>query len=86
MDLPGNGTKVRITLEQDEGGKNDVVFCLADGSQLKLSPQQARLLATELIVAVNRAELRSLKRSPTLSRTPRVASADINLFKPKLAK
>lgn len=87
MDLPSNGTKLKITLEQDEGGRNKVVFCLANGSEMKLSPQQARLLATELIVAVNRAEVRrSLTRSPNLSRKPGAGGDDIDLFQPELAK
>jgi hypothetical protein len=87
MDLPSNGTKVKITLEEDEEGKNKVVFCLANGNEMKLSPQQARLLATELIVVVNRAEVRrNLKRSANVSRKPGAAADDIDLIQPELAK
>ena len=87
MDLPSNGTKLKITLEEFDGGKNNVVFRLGDGSEMKLSPQQARLLATELIVAVNRAEVRrSLTRSPNLARKPGPAGDDLDLFQPEPAK
>jgi hypothetical protein len=88
MDLPSNGGNVRITLEEDEGGKNKVVFSLANGSEMKLSPAQARLLATELIVVVNRAEVRrSLRRSPNVSDKPGASSGDdIDLFQPEFSK
>ncbi|OYY95324.1 MAG: hypothetical protein B7Y41_02130 [Hydrogenophilales bacterium 28-61-23] len=51
------------------------------GSSLTLTPSQARVLATELIAAVNRAEVKnSLKTSPNLWRRqgvtqPRLATA-----------
>lgn len=58
-----NGNTVNITLEE-ESGKEQIVFSVESGSVLKLTPYQARVLATELIVAVNRAEVRgNLKRS-----------------------
>ncbi len=67
----GNGKTVNITLEEDEGGKDQVVFSLDSIGQLKLTPYQARVLATELIMAVNRAEVRgNLKRSHNFSRMP----------------
>ncbi len=58
-----NGSAVSISLEEDESGKDQVVFSVDSGGVLKLTPYQARVLATELIVAVNRAEVRgNLKR------------------------
>jgi hypothetical protein len=51
------------------------------GTSLTLTPSQARILATELIAAVNRAEVKSsLKTSPNLWRRqgearPRLATA-----------
>ncbi|MGA7949254.1 MAG: hypothetical protein WCA45_03725 [Thiobacillaceae bacterium] len=69
-----NGKTVNITLEEDEGGKDQVVFSLDSIGQLKLTPYQARVLATELIMAVNRAEVRgNLKRSHNFSRMPEQA-------------
>ena len=66
-----NGNTVAITLEEDAAGKDQVVFSLDSSSQLKLTPYQARVLATELIMAVNRAEVRgNLKRSHNFSRMP----------------
>lgn len=61
-----------IRLEEDETGQNQVVIkikALAD-SELVLSSQQARVVATELIMAANRAEVReNLKRKEHLVRS-----------------
>lgn len=61
-----------IRLEEDETGQNQVVIkikALAD-SELALSSQQARVVATELIMAANRAEVReNLKRKEHLVRS-----------------
>lgn len=60
-----------IRLEEDATGKNQVVVrikTLAD-SELELTSQQARVIATELIMAANRAEVReNLKRKEHLVR------------------
>lgn len=66
-----NGAAVSINLEEDASGKDRVVFAVSNGAcELKLSPHQARVLATELIMAVNRAEVRgNLRRSHNLSRS-----------------
>lgn len=66
-----NGTAVIISLVEDNGGKDRVAFTLSNGEcDLKLSPHQARVLATELIMAVNRAEVRgNLRRSQNLARS-----------------
>jgi hypothetical protein len=81
-----NGNKVDITLEEDEGGKDQIVFTLDEINQIKLTPHQARVLATELIMAVNRAEVRgNLKRSHNFSRKPE-ASTGSGLFQQAFAK
>lgn len=60
---PGN--TLEINLKEDAQGRDRVVLALqSQGCALDLTPHQARVLATELIMAVNRAEVRSnLKRS-----------------------
>lgn len=79
-------SNVAITLEEDEGGKDQVVFSLNDDRQMKLTPHQARVLATELIMAVNRAEVRgNLKRSHNFSRKAEVAAGG-GLFQQAFAK
>lgn len=61
-----------IRLEEDATGKNQVVIkikALAD-SELNMTSQQARVVATELIMAANRAEVReNLKRKEHLVRS-----------------
>ena len=61
-----------IRLAEDDTGKNQVVIkikALAD-SELSLTSQQARVIATELIMAANRAEVReNLKRKEHLVRS-----------------
>lgn len=64
-------TPVRVVLTTSEEGQERVVITLegAVGSTLALTPSQARALATDLITAVNRAEVKaSLKVSPNLWR------------------
>lgn len=61
-----------IRLEEDATGKNSVVIkinaALTNG-ELELTSQQARVIATELIMAANRAEVReNLKRKEHLIR------------------
>ena len=65
---PGNA--LDITLKEDAQGRDRVVVTLeAHGCALNLTPHQARVLATELIMAVNRAEVRSnLKHSQNMVR------------------
>ncbi|MGE5319316.1 MAG: hypothetical protein ACM3KD_03975 [Hyphomicrobiaceae bacterium] len=54
---PGNA--LDITLKEDAHGRDRVVVTLqAYGYELNLTPHQARVLATELIMAVNRSEVR----------------------------
>jgi len=80
-----NGTAVTISLVEDNGGKDRVAFTLSNGEcDLKLSPHQARVLATELIMAVNRAEVRgNLRRSQNLSRN---LDSGRNVFQQAFAK
>ena len=55
---PGN--TLEINLKEDSQGRDRVMLALqAHGCVLDLTPHQARVLATELIMAVNRAEVRS---------------------------
>jgi len=55
---PGN--MLEINLKEDSQGRDRVMLALeAQGCVLDLTPHQARVLATELIMAVNRAEVRS---------------------------
>ena len=64
-------TAFDIRLEEDATGKNQVVVkikALAD-TELGMTSQQARVVATELIMAANRAEVReNLKRKEHLVR------------------
>lgn len=64
------GDALSITLQADEQGRDSVVLALqAQGCELSLTPHQARVLATELIMAVNRAEVRNnLKNSQNMVR------------------
>ncbi|HYP67764.1 MAG TPA: hypothetical protein VEP67_05860 [Thiobacillaceae bacterium] len=60
--------KVNVSLEEDAAGK-ELVVCDLGTRQIRLSPQEARILATQLVVAVNRAEVRiNLKHGHKLSR------------------
>lgn len=54
-----NGSTLEINLKEDSHGRDRVMLTLGQGCTLDLSPHQARVLATELIMAVNRAEVRS---------------------------
>jgi len=79
--------KMDVSLITSNDGSDRIAINIAsalqseDFSSLTLTPSQARILATELISAVNRAEVkRSLKTSPNLWRRqgearPRLASA-----------
>lgn len=64
-------TQVQVILTTSEDGQDRVTLTL-DGAAvpgLALTPSQARALATELITAVNRAEVKAnLKVSPNLWR------------------
>jgi hypothetical protein len=64
-------TKVQVSLTTTEDGQDRVAVSLGglDAAALSLTPSQARALATDLITAVNRAEVKAnLKVSPNLRR------------------
>lgn len=65
---PGN--TLDISLKEDAHGRDRVEVTLqSPGCALTLTPHQARVLATELIMAVNRAEVRNnLKHSQNMVR------------------
>jgi hypothetical protein len=54
-----NGTSLDITLEVNVFGEDQILFSLDSGGQLTLTPQQARLLATKLVMLISRAETRN---------------------------
>ena len=66
---PGN--TLDLSLKEDAQGRDRVeVMLQSAGCSLNLTPHQARVLATELIMAVNRAEVRSnLKHSQNTVRS-----------------
>lgn len=59
-----------IALREDDNGRDQVTLSLGTRQcEIGLTPHQARQLATELIMAVNRAEVRNnLRRSQNLVR------------------
>ncbi len=65
-----NELKLSVNLEDWVGGEEKLVLRIADDScELRLTPHQARKLATELILTVNRAEVRSnLRKSQNYTR------------------
>ena len=83
---PGNA--LDIALREDSHGRDRVVVMLqAHGCELNLTPHQARVLATELIMAVNRAEVRSnLKHSRNMVRGAQPAEQKRGLFAQAFAK
>ena len=69
------GKSLEVNLTEDAEGRDRVVL-ETHGCTVDLTPHQARVLATELIMAVNRAEVRSnLKHSQNA--TVRGAQPDI---------
>jgi len=79
--------KMDVSLISGDDGSDHIAINMVNQvageamAALKLTPSQARMLATELIAAVNRAEVKkSLKTSPNLWRRqgearPRLATA-----------
>ena len=75
MQVINDRPSLEITLK-DEGDGERVVCSLENGHEIQLTLDQARMLATDLIVAVNRAEVRhNLKRQDKLSRSGAVAAS-----------
>ena len=83
---PGNA--LDISLQEDPHGRDRVVVTLeAQACTLNMTPHQARVLATELIMAVNRAEVRSnLKHSHNMVRGTQMPEQRRGLFNQALAK
>lgn len=64
------GAVLDINLKEDDHGRDRVELALQGSCTLNLTPHQARVLATELIMAVNRAEVRNnLKHSQNMVRS-----------------
>jgi hypothetical protein len=82
------GHTLDINLKEDSQGRDRVVLALqSQGCMLNLTPHQARVLATELIMAVNRAEVRSnLKHSQNMVRGTQPAEQKRGLFSQAFAK
>ena len=83
---PGN--TLDIALKEDAQGRDRVELTLQPhGCVLNLTPHQARVLATELIMAVNRAEVRSnLKHSQNVVRSAQAVEQKRGLFHQAFAK
>ena len=83
-----SGKALDINLQEDSHGRDRVVMTLQSmGCELSLTPHQARVLATELIMSVNRAEVRSnLKNSHSLVRSPQPSDPKHRLFNQVFAK
>lgn len=77
-----HGGILDITLQEDALGRDSVVLALqTPGCELNLTPHQARVLATELIMAVNRAEVRNnLKHSQNMVRSGQPQTSRRGLF------
>ena len=82
------GSVLDIALQEDAQGRDCVVLSVQPQEcTLNLTPHQARVLATELIMAVNRAEVRSkLKQSHNMARHGRPEATKPGLFDQVFAK
>jgi hypothetical protein len=82
------GKALEVHLKEDAQGRGRVVVMLqAHGCTIDLTPQQARVLATELIMAVNRAEVRNnLKHSQNVVRGTQPSVPKRGLFSEAFAK
>jgi hypothetical protein len=83
-----SGKALDISLKEDAQGRDRVVLTLeGPDSALNLSPHQARVLATELIMAVNRAEVRNnLRHSHNMVREKPSVEPKRGLFSQAFAK
>ena len=82
------GNALDIALKEDASGRDRVVVTLqAHGCELNLTPHQARVLATELIMAVNRSEVRgNLKHSQNMVRGTQSVGQKRSLLNAAFAK
>ena len=83
-----SGNTLDINLKEDAQGRDRVELTLQGlDNTLNLSPHQARVLATELIMAVNRAEVRNnLKHNQNMVRGAQVTGQKHGLFNQAFAK
>lgn len=84
----GGGKVLEVSLKEDANGGDRVAVTLrANGCAIELSPHQARVLATELIMAVNRAEVRNnLNHSRNVTRGAPSGLGKRGLFSQAFAK
>lgn len=76
-----------ITLEEDAAGEGRVMVKMTDKCELNLSSHQARILATELIMVANRAEVReNLKRNENMVRKNSTSDQPRGFFQQAFAK
>ncbi|HQS99364.1 MAG: hypothetical protein B7Y26_08660 [Hydrogenophilales bacterium 16-64-46] len=81
-----SGDTLNIHLKEDAQGR-DRVELLLQQCTLALTPHQARVLATELIMAVNRAEVRNnLKNSQNMVRGAQSPNQKRGLFSQAFAR
>ena len=82
------GKALEINLKADADGRDRVTVTLhPHDCAIDLTPHQARMLATELIMAVNRAEVRgTLTHSPNLARRTQPAVLKRGLLGQTFAK
>ncbi len=83
-----SGNTLDINLKEDAQGRDRVELTLQGlDNTLNLSPHQARVLATELIMAVNRAEVRNnLKHNQNMVRGAHATGQKHGLFNQAFAK
>jgi hypothetical protein len=82
------GKALEVNLKEDAQGRGQVVVTLqARGCAIDLTPHQARVLATELIMAVNRAEIRNnLKHRQSMGGSAQPGGQKRGLFNQAFAK
>lgn len=82
------GKVLNISLKEDANGRDCISLSLQEQDcDLSLTPHQARVLATEIIMAVNRAEVRSnLRHSHSMVRSKPPADQRQGLFHQGFAK
>lgn len=62
---PASNDSVHVSLIADQNGEDHIALELADSQVVLLTTSQARALATSLITAVNRAEVKASLRVST---------------------
>jgi len=82
-----SGAALDIALKEDAQGRDRVELAVQAQCTLSLTPHQARVLATELIMAVNRAEVRnSLKSGQSMVRSAQGGEPRRGLFSQAYAR